>query len=312
MKKTIITYVILCFLIPSSIEAKKNPFGNGLNWELTEDGTLIISGNGEMPDFYYYGKWIIKAPWYNNREKIRRVVIDEGITSIGNESFRAPWASNYIIEEVVLSSTIERIGKYAFLGCRKLKKITFNDGLYSIEDEAFGSCNLDKIVLPSSVCKIGEYCFSGNPLTSVVLSDNITTIPTGAFMNCKLLKQIKYPSKLKRIEGDAFGFSSIEGDRQGCLEYIDLPSGVEYIGSYAFCGNVAKYLKLPESIREIGKNAFALSSRYAKPIVNFKGEILSLPLLINENNAVDYGLDKNAVWYFQNRVSNLMYPLCNK
>lgn len=48
MKRAILIYMMLCLITPITIEAKKKKFGENLFWELTDDGTLTISGNGEM------------------------------------------------------------------------------------------------------------------------------------------------------------------------------------------------------------------------------------------------------------------------
>ena len=59
--------------------------GDGLTWMLTQDGTLTISGTGEME--YYHGA--DTAPWCKNREDIINVVVTSGVTSIGESAFPA-------------------------------------------------------------------------------------------------------------------------------------------------------------------------------------------------------------------------------
>ena len=57
-----------------------------LKWNLATDGTLTVSGTGAMPDYgynYYYAR--IKTPW--NRKKVTKVIINMGVTSIGNNAF---------------------------------------------------------------------------------------------------------------------------------------------------------------------------------------------------------------------------------
>ncbi|SDB52958.1 hypothetical protein SAMN02910263_02670, partial [Butyrivibrio sp. INlla16] len=56
--------------------------GEGLTWTL-ENGTLTISGTGKMTD-YVGGN---HAPWYNDRNNINKVVICDGVTSIGAWAF---------------------------------------------------------------------------------------------------------------------------------------------------------------------------------------------------------------------------------
>lgn len=62
---------LLCLLMADvALAADESPFiasgdcgdnGNNVTWKLTEDGTLTISGNGAMRDFYYYSS----VPWYS-------------------------------------------------------------------------------------------------------------------------------------------------------------------------------------------------------------------------------------------------------
>ncbi len=93
MKKIIVTYLILCFLIPIGIEAKKRSFGNGLYWELSDNGTLMISGMGEMPNY----KESEYSPFYKliEKGKVYKIVICEGITSIGECAFFYPRNSKH-------------------------------------------------------------------------------------------------------------------------------------------------------------------------------------------------------------------------
>ena len=67
----------------ASGECSKN--GDNLTWVLTGDGTLTISGSGEMKDYRSYSP----APWYSNRTKILSVVVEPGATSVGDYAFYA-------------------------------------------------------------------------------------------------------------------------------------------------------------------------------------------------------------------------------
>ena len=94
MKKVIILCLLLFLIVPITILAKKKPFGNGLYWELSDNGVLIISGNGDIPNFAAYKhssdyKKLGLAPWNKKSlwDKIYYVVIEEGVTSIGNNAF---------------------------------------------------------------------------------------------------------------------------------------------------------------------------------------------------------------------------------
>ena len=78
MKRTIIACLMLCLLTPISIEAKKKLFGNGLFWEISDNGILTISGRGEIPG-YPSGR---KTPWRKG-QSVHTIIIEEGITYVG-------------------------------------------------------------------------------------------------------------------------------------------------------------------------------------------------------------------------------------
>ena len=112
--------------------------GNNLTWILDDEGVLTISGTGAMANWNWEG-----SPWYANKDKIESVVIEDGVTSIGN---------------------------YAFFSCASLKNITLPNSVTSIGDGAFLSCkSLISITLPNSVTSIGVYAFSEcNSLTNAI------------------------------------------------------------------------------------------------------------------------------------------------
>ena len=85
-----------------------------IEWNFRADtGSLTVRGSGEMED---WGEWK-ERPWEDFREKIRSVMIDGGITAIGDGAFRDCTA----LEEVQLANTVERLGVFSFRGCSALK-----------------------------------------------------------------------------------------------------------------------------------------------------------------------------------------------
>ena len=119
-----------------------------LEWCL-KDGTLTISGEGEMPD-YGYGE----SPWWEYRETIETVVIETGVTSVGNNAFSY---CTYLISTTIPNG-VTKIGKAAFNVCSVMSSITIPDSVTSIGDGAFGDCNsLTSITIPNGrVYKIQE------------------------------------------------------------------------------------------------------------------------------------------------------------
>ena len=91
-------------------------FGNGLNWKMSGDGKLTITGQGSMPDYTTYQE----QPWAQYVSQITELVVGEGITGIGAANFA--FAIN--MEEAYLPATLVTIGANAFAFTDKLTEIT--------------------------------------------------------------------------------------------------------------------------------------------------------------------------------------------
>ena len=201
--------------------------GKDLNWRLDDDGTLIISGSGEMndyddvdtePDVYGNTEFLCTtAPWFGRG--FSRVVVEEGVT---------------------------RIGSYAFYQCEQLLSITLPDTLKSIGSCALGFTLLEDISLPDSVTSLGEELFFGcHSLEHVRLPAGLTIIPGQMFCGCDALREIDLPESLQRIETSAFLYCS-------GLTKITLPPALFYISGRAFegCSALDQYIVTQGSYAE--------------------------------------------------------------
>lgn len=178
------------------------------------------------------------------------------------------------IEEVVLSSNIDRIGAYAFYRCRELSKIhNLTTSVKSIDNGAFGLCaGLKEIDLPQSLKCISDYCFTASGLESVQIPESVTTIGEKAFLDCNKLTTISLSENLTEIGESAFQNTPIKtivipdnvkkikaAVFKGCenLEEIYIPKNVKAISPYTFQNNSAlKKVIMHENIRRLGKGAF--------------------------------------------------------
>ena len=79
-----------------------------ITWTLSNDGTLTISGTS-MQDYANNNN----APWYSQQDKIKKVVIENGVTSIGNWAFYACENLTYI----TIPNSVTSIGVFAFYNC---------------------------------------------------------------------------------------------------------------------------------------------------------------------------------------------------
>ena len=116
--------------------------GDNLTWELTADSVLTISGTGTMNN----SSSSSRAPWYDYRSSIKSVVIEEGITSIGNYAFNACSG----LASVTIPNSVTSIGNYAFNDCSGLTSVTIPNTVTSIGRSAFYGCTNLKTVYNNS------------------------------------------------------------------------------------------------------------------------------------------------------------------
>ena len=220
MKRNITILVVAMLLNATNIFAQSGTTGP-LEWIL-EDGTLTISGEGEMPDYDYPSY----APWFAYRESIHTVVMEIGITTIGDFAFT--YCANFI--SITIHNSVTSVGKRAFYECRSLVSIIIPEGVTKIEDQTFAWCkSLTSVIIPNSVTTIGYSAFDCcENLTSATIPNSLTWIGDYAFQDCRRwTSSIIFPNTLTWIGDDAF---------YGCesLTSITIPNSVTFIGWFAF------------------------------------------------------------------------------
>ena len=152
---------------------------NGIRWDLTYGGTLIISGEGAMPDFSqvteegYISINTTYLPWNALRGSIRKIVVEPGITSLGNGAF---FESVYA-ESAEIADTVTKIGMWAFTGCTSLKEIEIPADVTSLAYEAFKNCTaLEEITFHGDTPPAaGSSVFSGTAALAAVY------VPAGSY-----------------------------------------------------------------------------------------------------------------------------------
>ena len=226
--------------------------GENVTWTLTADGTLTISGTGAMTDYTYDSR----SPWYSCRTYIKRVVMQQGVTSIGDHAF---WDCSGLTS-VTIPDGVTSIGGDAFSGCAALTSVTIPSSVTSIGGGAFSGCtSLTSVAIPSSVTEIGGSAFSGcTELTSITIPEGVTSIGGGAFSGCTGLTSVTIPDSVTSIGGSAFS---------GCtgLTSVTIPDSVTSIGNSVFSGCTAlTAVTIPESVTYINGEVFSNCVRLAK------------------------------------------------
>ena len=205
--------------------------GYDVTWTLAGTGsdlTLTFSGSGPM-----YDLWESDIPWASYRAKIKRVVVGEDITTIGDY---VCYSLNSVTD-VSLTEALTYIGAYAFADCRALKSIEIPRQVTYIGDGAFSGCSgLKSVTLNEFLNKIGYSAFSGcSGLTEIDIPESVSNIEPYAFSECSNLTSISIPYGIKVIKEDTFS---------GCssLSSITIPENVTRIeyNAFADCSNLSR------------------------------------------------------------------------
>ena len=213
--------LLLCMIIPFTtvFSFAAEDAGQGIEWSI-DGNTLTISGNGEMRDFTENDT----PPWHKQRDKIRVVVVKDGVTSIGDlafykyenivsvtlansvKSIGAYAFSDCKSLEMISFGGIEVIGKSSFARCESLKSIRFPSTLKEIGDKAFYRCSsLESVNIPSSVQTLGEMIFTYcDSLIGASVQASVDTIPEWMFYSCPSLSEVVVSSDIKKADSQAF------------------------------------------------------------------------------------------------------------
>ena len=252
----------------NAAEIAEGTCGTELTWKLS-DGILTITGTGSMTNWTSYSV----APWDSYKDSITSVVINSGVTSVGNYAFYNCAAlktvslpeeltsiGNYAFRDcsslatVKLPESLQTIGSNAFRDCTFLKEVRIPSGVTSVSSSApFDGCtSLTKVIFGSGMTKVpGNICREMKALTTVEYeeADEITSIGSYAFYNCSALATMTIPDTVVNVENNAF---------QGCssLATVTLPESMETIGSYAFryCTLLGE-VRIPSGVTSVSGSA---------------------------------------------------------
>ncbi len=215
MKVSIVIWlcVMTMYVMAGSVRAEgqraEGTWGDNITWQLSEDGTLTLTGEGRMIDCGSGQAQQKEYPWGSFRMDIRKIVLTEGITYIPKSAFCYFSA----LQTVNLPLGLEEIGQDAFSECSGLQELVIPDMVARVGEEAFSGCkSLKTVTFKSTGTKVtlGKRCFIGcEALSDVVLPKNITELPC-TFMNCTSLAEIVIPDTVRELDGTFAGCSALE------------------------------------------------------------------------------------------------------
>ena len=217
-----------------------------ITWRLTEDGTLYISGQGDMLDYGDSDENEPEAPW--KYKTIKKVNIERGVTSIGNRAFEGCSS----LKSIEIPDGVTSIGSCTFVECSNLESIEIPDGVTSIGSSTFIRCSsLQTIEIPNTVTSIGQCTFAEcSSLESIKIPAEVSWIGEWAFYECSSLQTIEIPDNVTSIGQGTFEDCS-------SLESIEIPDGVTSIEEHAFAGcSSLKNIKIPDGVTSIEEHAF--------------------------------------------------------
>jgi uncharacterized protein YjdB len=243
-----------------------------LTWTLCPDGTLTISGAGAMPDYERND-----TPWNLYQEQIITVVIEQGVSSIGNWAF-----GNYNrLTSFTIPNSITRIGDYAFWACYlNLNTLTIPENVTSIGHSAFKNNEISSIIMPDGVINIGIEAFAeNNRLTSVTIPKSVVNYESGTFYDCKNLTSIN-------VDSENNNFSSEDGVvfNKNKTTLIECPNGK--IGDYT----------IPSSVTNIGPNAINSCSKLTSIIIPETVTAIKEWAFMNCSSLTSISIPKNVAY----------------
>ena len=237
-----------------------------------------------LPD----GLTSVGAELFLGDKELKEVTLPSGLTAVSDSMFSGCTA----LQSIDLPDTVAYIGESAFSGCTALTDLTFPAGLESFGREALQGCSsLTEITVPTGVHALPEAVFSGcSRLVNVNLPEGLTSIGPTAFQSCINLREISIPDSVQAIHGSAFEWAlrlsdirvgagnptyhTVDGvlmtkDGYELTAYpagrpgirYDVPDGIVEIAPSAFYGSGLVAVRCPDSLRKIGRTAFANNER---------------------------------------------------
>ena len=276
-RKRLISLLVLLAAVVTGAWAQ-GPWISGDCTVTLSDGVMTVSGTGAMADY----EDSYELPWYG--KNIKTIVIESGVTSIGNSAF----AGSTNLESVSIPASVTSIGTYAFQNCGSdaaALTVSFAEGStpLTIGEGAFNYANLTSIDIPNRVTSIGERAFQNcSKLESVSIPASVTSIGTYAFQNCgsdaaALTVSFAEGSTPLTIGEGAFYNAN--------LTSIDIPNRVTSIGYSAFvnCAHLES-VSIPASVTSIGDVAFGYCGMLAKVYI-YAPSLTTYGLMAFDENA---------------------------
>lgn len=187
------------------------------------------------------------------------IILDDGTAEITKYTGNA---TELVIPTELDGNKVSSIGKFSFEKNSSITSLTIPSGI-TIGNNAFRYCKLSSLKLSDGVTTIGNGAFSYcESLTELTLPDSVTSIGDYAFQGCRKLKSVKLSNKLEKIND--FAFATCEA-----LTDIQFPSTVKEIGqsSFTHCYGLTS-VTVPGTVKLINCGAFSYGENLTSVTLN--------------------------------------------
>lgn len=157
--------------------------GDNVTWKYNaETKTITFSGIGKISD-YTEGK----RPWESYMSDIENVIIESGVTEIGQKALYECSS----LKSISIPESVEKIRSHAFYKCTGLKEVIIPNGVKSIYTSAFANTGLEKVTIGNDISTIFDMVFYGcQNLKYVIIGGGINSVYDNAFWSCSQLKDV--------------------------------------------------------------------------------------------------------------------------
>ena len=224
---------------------------------------------------------------------LETVVVSDTLESIGKKAFYGT-----PITEIALPATLTKIGTSAFENCTKLTTVTFDPANSMTElgtsltaaDNIFkNTTSLESITLPTSLEMIGGHVFENSGIASVNLGKltELTEIGNYAFANCDNLEAVVVPTEVYHV-GD-YAFYDCDNIANPTLYF-----SIEYFGALAFgsCDKITDGY-IPASVTTLNGNPYAACAG----VSSLRVDPDNIELVVDANGSI-YDEDKTTIYYY--------------
>ena len=257
MKKRIfslfLAFAMILSLLPVSAAAEELGVGKaigsgGITWsvEITKKDdygdlyyALTIGGSGPMDDYIFdENTYRYNTPWANYAYYVTKIVISDGVTSIGANAF----GGMYNLEKVTIGKDVASISEEVFDDCSSLTTIEV-----SAENTAY--CVQDNVLFNKDKSKLIQYAV-GSARTSYTVPNTVKVIGSSAFKEAYKLTSVSLPEGLQAIGDYAFQYDY-------GITAVTIPDTVTEIGEKAFYNTGLIAVTIPDSVTTVGAQAFS-------------------------------------------------------